>query len=294
MSEGYIDLHIHSNKSSDGDFSPSQICHLAKEKNLKAISIADHDTLDAYPEAIFASQKEGLEVIPNIELTTSFQTREFHLLLPFINWTKKEIYEILEKVNQKKEDEAKKRVGALQQLGFDITWEEVKKSTKSHPPLGVVIAKVLLDKEEKKKNSLLRKYFEGENRFFAPYKFYQDYFTKNKPAYFPKEQIDIRQAIKTGKQFQGVPVLAHPGAYFQRADENDILQLKKEGLEGLEVYTSYHTPEQVKFYLALARKLDLVPTAGSDFHGGIKPHITLGALKDGEYWMIEELKKRGR
>jgi hypothetical protein len=44
----------------------------------------------------------------------------------------------------------------------------------------------------------------------------------------------------------------------------------------------------------LAEELDLVPTAGSDFHGGIKPHISFGSLEEGEYWMVEELRKRKR
>ncbi len=292
MKKGYIDLHIHSNKSSDGDLTPFEICKIAKEKNLKAISIADHDTLQAYPEALLAGKKFGIEVIPNIELTTSFQGREFHLLLPFIDWTNKEFYEILNKVNNQRVQEAKRRVEKLMELGFDISWEEVQKKVKSHPPLGVVIAKILLDKEAKKKNSPLHKYLEGEKKSFAPYRFYQDYFTEGKPAYFPKIQIDIRKAIKEGKRYKAVPVLAHPGSYFQKATEKDILQLKEEGLVGLEVFTFYHTPEQTNYYLEIAKKLDLVPTTGSDFHGRIKPHIRIGELKEGGYWMIEELRKR--
>jgi hypothetical protein len=42
----------------------------------------------------------------------------------------------------------------------------------------------------------------------------------------------------------------------------------------------------------MADELDLVPTAGSDFHGKIKPHVLFGALTDGRYWMVEELRKR--
>jgi hypothetical protein len=46
------------------------------------------------------------------------------------------------------------------------------------------------------------------------------------------------------------------------------------------------------FYKELARTLDLVPTAGSDFHGRIKPNVAFGSLQDGHYGMIEELRKR--
>ncbi len=50
--------------------------------------------------------------------------------------------------------------------------------------------------------------------------------------------------------------------------------------------------EQVAFYRGLAEELDLVLTAGSDFHGRIKPHVAFGALREGDYGMVERLKKR--
>ena len=61
---------------------------------------------------------------------------------------------------------------------------------------------------------------------------------------------------------------------------------------GIEVYSTYHDDEQKQHYLDLAEELDLVPTAGSDFHGSIKPHVPFGKVKEGRYWMVEELKKR--
>jgi len=79
-----VDLHIHSNKSSDGDFSPFHIIQLSKKNKLRAISIADHDTVAAYPEALELGEEEGIEVIPSLELTTLFGDREFHLLLPLL------------------------------------------------------------------------------------------------------------------------------------------------------------------------------------------------------------------
>ena len=56
---GDIDLHVHSNQSSDGDFSPSQIIRLAKDKGLKALAISDHDTVAAFPQAIFDWKRGG-------------------------------------------------------------------------------------------------------------------------------------------------------------------------------------------------------------------------------------------
>jgi predicted metal-dependent phosphoesterase TrpH len=287
-----IDLHIHSNKSSDGDFSPFRIVQLAQEKKLKAISISDHDTVAAYPDALRFGEKAGVEIIPSMELTTIFEEREFHLLLPFVDWKSKIVSDLIFQVAERRRKEAKERVEKLRGLGFDITWREVRKESGPFPPLGVTIAQILLRKADKKKNGTLKKYLEGENRLFAPYQFYKDYFMEGKPASVPRRNLSILDVLEIIPQTGAVPVLAHPGAYFQRVAKKDLEVLKKKGIQGLEVYTSYHTPEQTESYNKMALELDLVPTAGSDFHGTIKPNVPFGFLNHGGYWMVEELKKR--
>ena len=289
-----VDLHIHSNKSSDGDFSPFHIIQLSKKNKMRAISIADHDTVAAYPEALELGEEEGIEVIPSLELTTLFDDREFHLLLPFVDWRKKIVSDLIDKVAKGRTVEAKERIRKLQEIGFNISWKEVSRKSKPNPPLGVTIAQVLLEKYEKKGHPSLAKYYEEKSRLFAPYFFYRDYFTRDKPAWVPKRNLDLLEAIRLAKETGAVPVLAHPGAYFQRTSKNDLEVMRSSGLEGLEVYTFYHDDSQVRKYKILAEELDLVPTAGSDFHGKIKPHITFGSLKEGEYWMVEELRKRKR
>jgi predicted metal-dependent phosphoesterase TrpH len=290
--QGQVDLHIHSNKSSDGSLSPFHIVQLAREKNMEAISITDHDTVAAYPQALQFGEEEGVEVIPGIELTTLFGSREFHLLLPFLNWKKKIIFKLIAQASKKRIKEAKERISKLQEIGFNISWKEIAKNSKSTPPLGVTIAQALLRKAEKKKTPALMKYFNETNRDFAPYLFYEDYFLKGKPAWVPKQNLSLLDVLKVAHETEGVPVLAHPGAYFQKASREDLAILKESGLEGLEVYTSYHDPSQTEFYKKIAKELDLVPTAGSDFHGKIKPHIPFGSLREGQYWMVEELRKR--
>jgi len=290
--DGRVDLHIHSSKSSDGSFTPFHLLRLAKEQGLRAISISDHDTVEAYPEALESSSRLGVELIPSVELTTLFAGREFHLLLPFVHWESRPLKRILKTVSQARVEEAKERIAKLQNLGFDISWEEVNRKTKSTPPLGVTVAQVLIDKGKKEKNPALEKYYQGQNLLFAPYFFYRDYFMEGGPAFVPKRTVSLVDVLGFIAKDGAVPVLAHPGAYFERATKDDLRALKESGLAGLEVYSSYHESEQIIFYKGLSEELDLVATAGSDFHGRIKPHIPFGAIKEGNYRMVEELKKR--
>jgi len=287
-----VDLHIHSSKSSDGDFSPLRIVQLAGEKKLRAISIADHDTVAAYPEALQFGEEIGVEVIPSMELTTIFEDREFHLLLPFIDWKSKVVSGLVSQVAERRVKEARGRIEKLRELGFQITWKEVKKEAGPFPPLGVTIAQIILRKAEKTNDAKFKKYLEGEKRPLAPYYFYRDYFMDGMPAAVPRQNLKILDVLGIVSQTGAVPVLAHPGAYFQKVKKKDLAVLKERGLQGLEVFTSYHSAKQSESYGRMAREFDLVPTAGSDFHGTIKPHIPFGSLSQGGYWMVEELRKR--
>jgi predicted metal-dependent phosphoesterase TrpH len=275
---GLVDFHIHSNRSCDGDFSPAELVGFAAARGFRAISIADHDTVAAYPGALEDGRKAGVEVIPGIEVTTLYDGREFHLLLPFVDWESAAV--------------ARERVERLREEGLEISWDEVWERSQSCPPLGVKIAQILLDKPGSEKMPGLGKYFEGEKRAYGPYLFYRDYFMEGKPAFVPKRHIPLEEALAAAPATGGVPVLSHPGADFQRTTREDLEDLKRRGLAGIEVYTFYHTAEQTASYRALADDLELVPTAGSDFHGKIKPHVGFGAMTDGRYWMVEELRRR--
>jgi predicted metal-dependent phosphoesterase TrpH len=291
---GRVDFHVHSDKSCDGDFSPAELVGFAKNFDMRAISIADHDTVAAYPEAVEIGRIAGVEVIPGIEITTLFGGREFHLLLPFVDWTSQALAAIVEGQTRCRMDEAAERVGKIRGLGFALTMEEVREKTNGAPPLGVKIAQVLLENPENAVNPGLEFFYRKENRPYAPYLFYKEYFAEGKPAYVPKNFVGLLDVLAAAPETGGVPVLSHPGAYFQRTTAEDARVLKEHGLAGMEVYTFYHAAEQVAFYRALAEELDLVATAGSDFHGRIKPHVAFGALQEGDYGMVERLKARRR
>ncbi len=294
MNNGRVDLHIHSSKSSDGDFAPLYLLRKAKENGFRAIAISDHDTVDAYPEAIEQSLEVGVELIPSVELTTLFKGREFHLLLPFVRFDSPTVKGILERIGRARTEEAKARVARLRELGFDISWDEVVRKTQGAVPLGVTIARILIDKGRRQKTPALDKYTRGESRLFAPYAFYKDYFLDGRPAHVPRRSESLLEVLGLALRDGAAPVLAHPGAYFERADREDLTELKAAGLAGLEVYSSYHDPDQTSAYLALAGEFDLVATAGSDFHGSIKPHVAFGHVRQGDYGMVEALRGRRR
>ena len=248
MKDGLVDFHIHSTFSSDGEFSPAELAVMARENGFAAYCISDHDTVAAYPQAVEDGRREGVEVVPSMEVTTLYDGREFHCLLPFLDWTHPVVGRIARHVSEARWLEARERVELLNKHGLDISWEEVAAKAGTTPPLGVFIAQVVLDKPESRRDPRLTSYYDPIGRPRQPKHFYIDFFTEGKPAYTPKGHIPLLEVLESAPASGAVPVLSHPGAYFQNTTREDLVRLKEKGLAGLEVFTSYHTAEQTALF----------------------------------------------
>jgi predicted metal-dependent phosphoesterase TrpH len=113
-------------------------------------------------------------------------------------------------------------------------------------------------------------------------------------AYFPKEVLSPRQAIETIHAAGGLATLAHP---IQLRTQNlahtatVLNHLKEAGLDGLEVWHCDQSEAESAAFLELAKKYDLVPTGGSDFHGYNKADVILGRGRNNVKVPVEVLEK---
>jgi len=105
------------------------------------------------------------------------------------------------------------------------------------------------------------------------------------------------EGVRRIREGGGLPSLAHPVRLRQR-DRDSLAallgMLADNGLQGLEVYHSEHSPRETALYKDVAAEFNLVETGGSDFHGDNKPAIQLGTGKDGNlnlpYAMLENMR----
>ena len=72
------DLHTHST-ASDGQYTPSELVRLARDRGIEALALTDHDTLDGLEEAAQAGKALGVRVIPGVELGAK-EYRSLHIL----------------------------------------------------------------------------------------------------------------------------------------------------------------------------------------------------------------------
>ncbi len=283
-----IDLHIHTNASSDGQHSPREILAMAREKGLRAIAFADHNSIANVAEGWKLSRELEIEFIPALELNTFYQDLDLHILGYFIDPGDQLLKEWLAEIHFKKWEQAEKRVQKLNDLGFVFTWDDLRKFSGNQIPTGMSFLQAILSREENLNDPRLYPYIKGE-RSHSPYvNFYRDYLRGGQPAFVPMEDISTPEAIQRLKSLGSIPILAHPSD----TGEDRIIDLISHGLAGLEVYSPYHTPQEQKAFQALAEGRGLLITAGSDFHGRkVKPDVELGGIAGNDYELLKKLKE---
>lgn len=273
----YIDLHMHSFYSDDGEFSPKELVDLCIGKGIKYFSIADHNSVKGIKEAKEYCKDKEINIIPAVELDCTIDGVNLHVLGYGIDYNNDIFDRIEEDIIKQEQGASKKRMKLIRELGIDFSDEVIKKLSKNGVVNGEMIAEAAMEFDKDKKNLLLQPYYENGNRSDNPYvNFYWDYCAQGKPAYAEVKYISLEKAIEVIKTSGGIPVLAHPGNNVK--EKHSLLEsIRVCGIEGIEVYSSYHSKEQVEYYKEYAMKHKLILTCGSDFHGKTKPSIAIGS-----------------
>ena len=263
-----IDLHIHTT-ASDGTCSPSEILEIARDSGLGAIAITDHDTIDGTREALRIGPPTPLHLLTGIEISAAPPpatpyTGSMHILGYGINPDNAELDRALQKLQTARRDRNPGIIDRLNQLGFQISLEEVIHTVGQGQISRPHIARVML------KKGYVQSIDEAFDRYLAA----------GKPAYVDKYRIPCQEAIDLITGAGGLPVLAHPIllGYRNRHELEQLIQLLiGMGLKGLEAYYPEHPPAETEYYIRLAEKHGLLLTGGTDFHGQLNPEIQMGS-----------------
>lgn len=273
-----VDLHIHSNISSDGTYSVRELIQMAKSKGMETISITDHNSVRGVKEALFLGAEEGIQVIPGIEIDTVYDGIDFHMTAYGIDFESTE-YQKLEAHYY--DDMRIKSWQAVDKFINHFSLDISEDILKSIAVRGMIVpenfADYLLKQEFYNNAEFLKEYRANGSRSDNPnVNFYWDYFSQGKIAYVEEERISCDAVIDLIHRTGGIAVIAHPGVNFK--DKDEVLEKLLERVDGIEAFSSYHTEEQCKKYLLLAKKYQLKVSCGSDFHGHHKPNIQIGNI----------------
>lgn len=258
----YIDLHVHSS-ASDGSLTPEEVVALAKNAGLCCFALTDHDTVDGVERAIqYAKKLTGIDVISGIELSCYYQNREIHIVGLFVDHKNQSFLEELQKLKQAREDRNKKMVQTFVDAGIPLTLEELKHGNPDSVITRAHFARVLVEKEICKNKT------EAFNKYLGV----------GCPFYLPKPQITPEHVLNLIKTAGGTAILAHPYSYkFSKTEVETLLdELIPLGLSGMECYYSTYDPAQIQELRGIASSKRLLVSGGSDFHGIVKPDISIG------------------
>lgn len=260
-----IDLHVHST-ASDGQYTPTQLVHMAKMLGLSVLSITDHDTIAGLDEAKAAACEQDIQWIAGIELDSKYPGIEgnFHILGYGIDWKHPVLKTLCADLSAQRQERAQRIFSYLEQRGvcpsrqrvYDLATNSV--IGRPHFARAMVEERLVSDTKE------------AFNRYLDTPEFQK--IDRTKPH--PREAI--RMIIESG----GIAALAHPSQLKLNGHSFETLleELKEYGMGGIECYYSTHTRKQTQDYLYLAEKMELYVTGGSDYHGElIKPDIQLGS-----------------
>ena len=245
-----IDLHLHST-ASDGRLDPADVVRLAAERDVALLALTDHDTLRGVPAAQAAGRELGVGVLAGIEISGRYNGGQCHLLawLPdpapadFIDWTHRK--------ERERDERAREMVERLRALGHPISWEELRASVKGNigrPHIADALVKA--------------------GSVATPAEAFERLIGNDCPAYVPSGKIAPTEAVAIAAGAGALVALAHPQTL--KLDDGGlddfVAQLAEAGLGAVEAHRGDQSTEQSTAYRAVAQRLGLLVSPGSDFH----------------------------
>jgi predicted metal-dependent phosphoesterase TrpH len=263
----HVDLHMHST-ASDGSRAPVDVVRAAARAKLGAIALTDHDTVAGLPEAQYAGQELGVRVIAGVELSAVEGDTETHLLGLHLRDTSV-LERALTELRDMRERRAQRIVERLAEIGVHITMDAVLLQAAAGAVGRPHVARALI----------------AEGWAVDSRDAFDRYLAAGRPAYVPKEQLGMPDAIKMIHDAGGLAVLAHPAGAGTR---ERLTALRAQGLDGVEVKHPSHSPADTARLAALTRELDLVPSGGSDWHGAATGPRTIGMMQVPADWLTQQ------
>lgn len=262
------DLHLHSHYS-DGSEAPAAVVERARAARLDLIVLSDHDSIGGLAEAQAAGRAAGIEVLAAAEFTASFHGQEIHLLGYFPATPGREVEAHLEGMQAFRRQRLETALERLRDRGFPLRFEDLpcapccQSVTTAH--LAILLAQ--------------RGYASSARAAWRK-------FMDSQRGVVPGFEVSVKEVLGTIHAGGGLAIWAHPGKRRFRAWLEELAAL---GLDGIEAANLRRGLEPAREWQALARRLNLVTTGGSDWHGG----TPLGEFTAGEELLGEFFARLG-
>jgi len=243
-----LDLHMHTT-ASDGAWSPEAVALAAARGGLDVVAVTDHDTTDAFAQASQTGSASRLQVIPAIEVSSTWEGRDIHVLGYFVDPAEAGLRAHERTARNRRDERMHEMLERLDALGKPVTFEEVERAA---GPDRVVLGRPHLAQA-----------LVACGHVSSVAEAFDTLIADGGPAFVPTHMLTPMDAIGIILGAGGLPVWAHPPG-----DLVDSLlpPMIAAGLRGIEVYRPRNRKDQVLRLEQVCRTTGLFPTGGSDWH----------------------------
>jgi predicted metal-dependent phosphoesterase TrpH len=260
----FVDLQVHTT-ASDGALAPTKVVEAARDANLYAIAITDHDTVDGLPEATAAGELLGVRIVAGVELSSHFDDDELHLLGLHLS-NQDAMRSALRELQAGRVERAERIVAVLNKHSIPVTMDAVLAEAADGAVGRPHIARAMVA------GGWVRDFRDAFDRWLG----------FGRPAYMAKERFDVADAIALVHQAGGLAVWAHPG---DSATPTRIQRLADVGLDSVEVLHPSHPPALSQRLFDNTERAGLLPSGGSDWHGTHDGPRRLGGQLVPKIWL---------
>ena len=254
-----IDLHTHTT-ASDGQDTPAELVNFAVQQGISVLGVTDHDTVEALAQVQRHADEAGITLIPGVELSTTVDRAEVHVLGYFVDINDDGFTGALAELAANRVSRIERMIEKLHGLGYHIDGDSIL----AQADFGTIgrphVARALIEIGAATDVS------DAFDRFLKA----------GRPGYIPRDPFLPEDAVKLLADHGAIPTLAHP--YSTRDIDGTLKRLVPAGLRGFETYYAEYSPEQHTELRSIADSWGLIPTGGSDYHGiGFREGRILGS-----------------
>jgi predicted metal-dependent phosphoesterase TrpH len=253
------DFHLHS-RFSNGDLTPRELVIACKGAGLDAIALTDHECIEGIPELLAAADEFWIRAVAGIEIGAEYNQIEHHFLGLGIDIKNTALLSFLEKRRQEEHAAHHEEISKLRSLGFSIDLKHLQTNAAGISTRWHICTAIFKNPEN---DELLKKI--GVN---SPWEFFKKFLGPDAPAHSKIVLPRAEEIVTILKEAGGVTIWAHP--FWRNQNFQSIRQtadhFKQMGLDGIEVFYPFHNKRMTTILHQLAGKLNLLESAGSDFH----------------------------
>jgi predicted metal-dependent phosphoesterase TrpH len=254
-----VDMHMHTT-ASDGTWKPERLFRELRDKGIDIFAITDHNSTENVEKSAALAKEAGMRLIPAVEVDTTYDGNNYHVLGYGIDIHNRNLKKVLEKNRGLMEEKDDESIIYLEKSGHKVSLGEYRQYVNNPERGGWKALNYLVD----------RGLCTSHKDFFALFAEWGNPFNK-------MEFARVTEVISAIRDAGGAAVLAHPGASFYPEDYRKVVvSMIDQGVMGIECFHPENSPQVTGFCTDVCRSRGLIITGGSDCHGDFVKTRSIG------------------